>query len=62
MSQIIIDKADQAFVYGMAHALLIASIVMAVTAVVTLVILPARVRAYRQEGPAIRGTSNDKEP
>ena len=62
LSQIIMDKADQAFVSGMAHALLIASIVMAVTAIITLIILPARVRAYRQEDPASRSTSNDREP
>ena len=46
LSQFIINNADQAFTYSMAHALLAASIIMAVTAVVTLVILPTRVRPY----------------
>ena len=47
-----IGQADQAFTHGMAHGLLIASIVMVATAVVALIMLPTRVRPYKE--PAAR--------
>jgi EmrB/QacA subfamily drug resistance transporter len=46
LSQFIISNANQAFTYSMAHALLTASIIMAVTSAVTLCLLPTRVRPY----------------
>jgi EmrB/QacA subfamily drug resistance transporter len=49
LSQLIVARSDEAFTYGMTHALLIAAIIMVVTAIVTLLILPARVRAYKEK-------------
>ncbi len=49
LSQMIISQANEAFVAGMLHALMIASIVMAVASVVTLIILPSRVRPANEE-------------
>ncbi len=46
IAQFIISSADQAFTYSMGHSLLIASIIMLVTSLVTLAILPMRVRPY----------------
>ena len=47
--QVIVSQANEAFVTGMLHALMIASIVMAVASVVTLIILPSRVRPAKEE-------------
>jgi DHA2 family multidrug resistance protein-like MFS transporter len=44
VSQLIIDQSNQAFTSGSEHALVIASIIMAVSAVLTLFILPSQVR------------------
>lgn len=49
LSQFIISKANQAFTDSMARTLLIASIVMAITAIITLIILPTKVRPYSQQ-------------
>jgi len=46
LSRFIVSNADQAFTVSMAHALLAASIIMAVTAVVAVIIIPTRVRPY----------------
>jgi EmrB/QacA subfamily drug resistance transporter len=48
-AQLISDTAKQAFIIGMREAIFIGAIIMAVTAVVTLIILPAQVRRP-QEG------------
>jgi len=49
LSQFIITKSDQAFVYGMTHGLLVTAIIMAITSVITLIILPRTVRAFKEE-------------
>ena len=49
LSQLIIDKSNQAFTSGAEHALVIAALIMAVCAVVTLFILPSRVRPPQEE-------------
>jgi hypothetical protein len=49
LSQFIISKADQAFVYAMTHGLMISAIIMATASLVTLIILPNKVRAYKEE-------------
>jgi phosphotransferase system glucose/maltose/N-acetylglucosamine-specific IIC component len=50
LSQMIIDQSNQAFTAGAADALLVATIVLAVTAVIALIILPQRVRGPKEEG------------
>ena len=52
LGQLIVNSADQAFTYGMAHALLIAAIIMTATAVFSLIVVPTRVRPY-QDPPAV---------
>jgi DHA2 family multidrug resistance protein-like MFS transporter len=49
LSQMIVDESNQAFTAGAADALLVAAIVLAVTAVIALVILPSRVRGPKEE-------------
>jgi len=49
LSQLIIDKSNQAFTAGSEHALMVAALIMAVSAVVTLFILPSRVRPPKDE-------------
>jgi DHA2 family multidrug resistance protein-like MFS transporter len=49
LSQMIIDQSNQAFTSGSEHALIIAAIIMAVSAVLTIFILPTRVRAPKEE-------------
>ena len=46
LAQFIVKNADEAFTYGMSHALLVAAIIMAVTGLWVLFILPTRVRPY----------------
>ncbi len=60
ISQLIIRESGQAFVGGMAEALLVASTVMLVTATITLLILPSRVLAYRE--PIGSSLSHNREP
>jgi EmrB/QacA subfamily drug resistance transporter len=48
LAQLIVKKADEAFTYGMAHALLVAAIIMATAAVLALIIVPTRVRPYNE--------------
>jgi hypothetical protein len=49
LSQLIIDKSNQAFTSGSEHALVIAAFIMAVSAIATLFILPSRVRPPKEE-------------
>jgi EmrB/QacA subfamily drug resistance transporter len=48
LSQMIIDQSNEAFTAGAADALLVSTIVLAVTAVITLFILPQRVRGPKE--------------
>lgn len=48
ISQMIINQSNEAFTSGSSHALVISAIIMAVSAVVTLFILPSRVRAHKE--------------
>jgi hypothetical protein len=48
LAQFIVNKTDEAFTYGMAHALLVAAIIMAAAAVLALIIVPTRVRPYSE--------------
>ncbi len=48
-TQFIVTTANQAFTDSMAHALLIAAVIMAATAVLALVILPNKVRPYSEQ-------------
>lgn len=48
VSQEIISLSNQAFVTGMVHALTVASVIMAITAVIAFIIVPAKIRPYTQ--------------
>lgn len=52
LSQMIVNKANEAFVSGMVRGTLIAAIIMAVASVVTLIILPSQVRPAKEEDHA----------
>jgi Na+/melibiose symporter-like transporter len=60
LSQLIISKADQAFVYGMRHGLLVTAIIMATASIATLIILPKTVRPYQEESITISKTKSSK--
>ena len=65
LAQFIVKNADEAFTYGMAHALLVAAIIMAVTAVLALFIVPTRVRPYNEvksTPPKAPGQNDPKQP
>ena len=49
LSKLIISTANEAFTSSMTHALFIGGIIVVVTSIVTLIILPARVRPYKEE-------------
>jgi EmrB/QacA subfamily drug resistance transporter len=59
LAKLIISSANTAFTSAMAHALLVASVIIALTAVVTLVILPTRIRPYSQLSK--NGRPNEKQ-
>ena len=48
LARFIVSNADEAFTRGMAHGLLIAAIIMAVTSVVALIIVPTKIRPYSE--------------
>jgi EmrB/QacA subfamily drug resistance transporter len=48
LSQMIIDQSNEAFAAGSTQALLVAAIITAVTAVITLIILPSQVRGPKE--------------
>ena len=48
LSQMIVDQSKEAFTAGSADALLVAAVVLAVTAVITLFILPSRIRGPKE--------------
>jgi hypothetical protein len=50
LAQMIIDQSNEAFTAGAVDALLVATIVLAVTAVITFFILPQRVRGPKEKG------------
>ena len=60
LSQMIINQSNEAFTSGSEHALVIAAIIMAVSAVVTLFILPQRVRAPKEESRSIHETEGQE--
>ncbi len=60
LSQMIINQSNEAFTSGTEHALVIAAIIMAVSAVVTLFILPSRVRAPKEESHSIPETEEQE--
>ncbi len=49
LSTMINNEARMAFTSGMVHALVVAAVVMAVVAIITLVILPVRIRAPKKD-------------
>lgn len=49
LSRFIISTANEAFTSGMAHALFVGGIIMVMASIVTLIILPAKVRPYKEE-------------
>jgi EmrB/QacA subfamily drug resistance transporter len=49
LSQLIVDKSNEAFVSGTAHSLLISAIIIAAAAVLTLFILPNKIRTPEEE-------------
>ena len=57
LSHLIISTANQAFTSAMARALLVAGIVMVAASIITLVILPARVRPYAEESRTVQDKS-----
>ncbi|MBN2098250.1 MAG: MFS transporter [Dehalococcoidia bacterium] len=52
LAQLVVDQANNAFTSGMAEALLVGAIILAVASVVTLIILPTRVCPPREEADA----------
>ncbi|MCX6000340.1 MAG: MFS transporter [Chloroflexi bacterium] len=64
LSQTIINKANDAFISGMTHALVIASIVMLVASIAALIVLPSQVRAAKEEvhAPGLPGIAESKSP
>ena len=48
LAQMIANQSNEAFTYGSQHALIVAAIIMAVSAVLTLFILPSQVRAHKR--------------
>jgi len=48
LAQMIIDQSNEAFTAGSAHALLVATVILAITAIITLIILPSRVRGPKE--------------
>jgi DHA2 family multidrug resistance protein-like MFS transporter len=48
LAQMIIDQSNEAFTAGSAHALMVATVILAITAVITLIILPSRVRGPKE--------------
>jgi EmrB/QacA subfamily drug resistance transporter len=48
LSQLIVSTANNAFVSGMAHALLVGAVILVIASVATFIILPARVRPYKE--------------
>jgi EmrB/QacA subfamily drug resistance transporter len=48
LSQVIVSTANNAFVSGMAHALLVGAIILVIASITTFIILPARVRPYKE--------------
>lgn len=48
LAQMITDQSNEAFTAGSAHALVVAAIILAVTAVIALIILPSRVRGPKE--------------
>jgi DHA2 family multidrug resistance protein-like MFS transporter len=48
LAQMIIDQSNQAFTAGSADALLVATVILAITAIITLIILPSRVRGPKE--------------
>jgi len=48
LAQMIIDQSNEAFTAGSADALLVATVILAITAVITLIILPSRVRGPKE--------------
>ena len=48
LAQVIVNQSNQAFTYGAQHALFVSSIIMAVSAVLTLFILPSKVRHFKE--------------
>jgi predicted MFS family arabinose efflux permease len=48
LAQMIVDQSNQAFTVGSADALLISTVVMVITAIITLIILPSRVRGPKE--------------
>jgi hypothetical protein len=48
LAQMIIDQSNEAFAAGATHALLVAAIILAVTAVIAVVILPSQVRGPKE--------------
>ncbi len=56
LSQMIITQSKEAFVSGSEHALMIAAAIMVVSSIITLLILPSRVRPPKDEGYRIAET------
>jgi len=48
LAQMIIDQSNEAFTAGAAQALLVATVILAVTAIITLIILPSRIRGPKE--------------
>jgi hypothetical protein len=49
LSQLIVTKSNEAFTLGSEKALVVSAIIMAVTAVITLFILPSKVKPYEHQ-------------
>jgi DHA2 family multidrug resistance protein-like MFS transporter len=49
LSQLIVTKSNEAFTLGSEHALVVSAIIMAVSAVLTLFILPSKVRPHEHK-------------
>lgn len=60
LAQLIVSKSNEAFVSGARHSLVISGIIMAIASVLTVLILPSRVRAPKDE-PQIEKPASVKE-
>jgi EmrB/QacA subfamily drug resistance transporter len=52
LGQLIIDQSNLAFVTGAQHALMVSGIIMAIASILTVIILPSRVRGPQEARPA----------
>jgi EmrB/QacA subfamily drug resistance transporter len=48
LAELIVNQSNQAFTSGSSHAMVVAAVIMVITSIITFIILPSRVRAYKE--------------